>query len=293
MRMPYLTLRRAAGALAVAVVAVAVVPASGDVITTDTYIDSYDATSYGLAKNTTTNYGGSAATKVTTSAGSSSFPLATSATRTLLTLPNSFWTAVGTQQVSSAVVTFRIRNFNNNEAFTRSVGAYPLTHAFTAGTGYQPTVPGGTVPGTMGGVENTPGGATNGADWLTYDGTNSWGAGAAGGAYDAANVAVGVINVGTFTTMSWDIKNLVNNPATRAEVKNFGLLIRIADDLNFPTAAGTQQFLSYYSSEGAAALPTSMPAVNFAVVPEPGTAGLVTVAAAGLLRRRRRQLGAA
>jgi hypothetical protein len=290
-------IRRAAVAFVV-LGAIGVPMLFADEISTDTYIDSYDATQYGLTKNSDVNYGSSAATKVVNSAGSTMYPLATSDVHTLLTLPSSFWNAIGTSTSVTASVSFRIRNFNNNNAqpalFTDSVGLYPLTQTFSAGTG-------GSASSTQGGTENNAGGnGAIGADWFTSDGTTPWST--PGGTYDAAdgvvvNVSSGALPTptsGLFPTQSaadtyitWDISSLIDNPTTRAEIENNGLLAKIVGDDTFP-AAGTQQFLSFYSIDGAGSDVASQPSVFYSVgAPEPASLGILGLGAAALLARRK------
>lgn len=269
--------------------------APADIITIDTYIDSYDGTpSPFIPTNQDVNYGGSAATKVVTSPGSTQYPNATSAVRSLIKLPDSFWTTVGTSNVAAADVTLRIRNLNGNTGipFTRTVSAHPMLRSFVTGNGFQPTVPGGTVPNTQGGTQNT---AANpiGADWLTYDGVNPWSGGGAGTDpsydYDAAHSVIGVLNTVGVTTMSWDLTALINDPGTRQNIHDFGLMLKITDDLNFPAVGTPQQFISYYSYEGALTQgdPTAYYPVTTVTVPEPATlAGIGLMVALGARRRR-------
>lgn len=273
-----------------------VIAAPADVINYDTYIDSYAGVPDPfIPGNQDVNYGGSASVKVVTSPGSTEYPNATSIVRGLIKLPESFWTSIGDQNVESTMVTYRIRNLNNGNVFTRTVSAYPMLLPFVAGTGFQPTTPGGTTPGTMGGTQNTPENPI-GADWLTFDGVNAWSAPGAGNGvttdYDTAHSVVGVVNtVDGITTMSWDLTALINDSGVRDDIHDFGLMIRITDDLNFPVVGESQQFISFYSYEGALAKgnPAAYyPVVSFTMVPEPAAVVFIGLSLAWFGMRRRK-----
>ncbi|MCC6423007.1 MAG: PEP-CTERM sorting domain-containing protein [Phycisphaerales bacterium] len=271
--------------------------APADIITCDTYIDSYAGTPDPfIPGNQEMNYGGSASIKVVASPGSTDFPEATSSVRTLIKLPDSFWSSLGVQAVDSTILSFRVRNLNSGNPFTRTVSAYPMLRSFVAGTGFQPTTPGGTTPGTMGGVQNTPENPI-GADWLTFDGVHAWGTSGTDNStsdHDLSNPVVGVVNTdGGITTMRWDLTTLINDPGARDNIHNNGLMIKITDDLSFPSINDPQQFISFYSYEGALAKTnpsTYYPVVNFTVVPEPTTIALIgiTIIALGIRPKGRR-----
>jgi hypothetical protein len=271
-------------AAAIAVAAPAAHAAAIYMVATDTYIDSYqlgDGSGGFLTNNQVTNYGESAAVKFVTSAASAQY-VTPSTVRTLFTLPANFWAAIGTGPVASAEVSYTVRNdsaYNTSIQAARPVELHPLTQAFVEGTG-------GTPSSTMGGANNS-----SGATWQTYNGTTAWAA--AGGDYDATNFVDGVANgQGNLSTITWDITSLVNNPTTRAEMQNDGLMLKLYDDYDDPNP---QQFASLYSVdayEASGGVTAEEPFATFtaAAVPEPASAGGLfgLGVLAGARRRRRR-----
>ncbi|MCC7351490.1 MAG: PEP-CTERM sorting domain-containing protein [Phycisphaerales bacterium] len=263
----------------------AVAPA--DVITYGTYIDSYAGQPDPfIPGNQDMNYGGNAALKVVTSPGSTSFP-GVSIVRTLIELPDSFWTSLGNQDVESAVVSIRVRNLNSGNPFTRTVSAHPMLRSFVEGTG-------GTATSTFAGTQNTTANPI-GADWFTHDGVNPWnapGAGSTTADYDAVHSVLGEVIVSDgVTKMSWNLTTLINNPDTRGNIHDFGLMIKITDDLNYPETGAPQQFISFYSNEYAQTRTNPadyFPVVNF-TVPEPASILTLGIALIGLGFRRKKQ----
>ena len=255
-------------------------------IKTDTYIDNYfftDGTT--TLSNQRINYGSQGAVKAVSSDGSgSSQPLATSIVHGLIALPSSVGLAVGGNAFTSATLTYRVGN--NGSLAGRGLQMYPLTHAFTAGTG-------GVSTQTMGGTSNDP--TPLGADWLTYDGTNAWttngiegspggAAVKAGGDYDkAATPALGVARtVGTATYYDWNLTTLLNDPTTRAEILTNGLLLKVTNETNYVG----NQFVSLRSADFSTD-PTVTPTFTFAALPEPTTLAVVAPALVPLRRRRK------
>src|SRR5262249_45627395 len=108
-----------------AVIAAITPVACGDIlnITNDTYIDSYNFVTDALLNNTNINFGHSGAVKAVVSSGSTQYPFANSVVHGLFTLPDAFWTAAGSSPVSSAVITFRVRN--NGSIGSRHIELHP------------------------------------------------------------------------------------------------------------------------------------------------------------------------
>ncbi len=270
-----------AGAACLVAAARAASAAATYTITNDTYIDSEyvtDANGNVLLNNAHTNYGSSAAIKVVTSAASASEPNP-STVRSLFTLPDGFWAAIGTANVSSAVVTYQTRNTVQYTG-TRPVELHPLTQPFVAGTG-------GSASSTMGGTNNSAGSPV-GADWYTYNGATSWAT--PGGDYDATDLVLDTTVTaagGGITAFSWDLAPLLNVPALRAEIHADGLLMKLTSDGDDPNP---QDFASLYSYDGAGTNTAHLPTVSFttAAVPEPAT-GSVLVAGVCLAAARTRR----
>ena len=204
------------------------------------------------------SYGADGKTKAVTSNYSSSYPFV-SATHVLLTLPASFWTAIGTGPVESAVV--NIYPFNDSLNISDAhdnLELHPLTRAFTVGDGTQSPL----VPSTDGGATwETPTGAV--ADtWTTP-----------GGDFDAANYVDATVTDATLpvskstTPFTWDITSLVNNPTSRAELQDYGALIKVVNEGQFPAnisiPPGVNDFVSFYSAD----YMTAMNTTNTAYVP--------------------------
>jgi hypothetical protein len=172
-------------------------------ITTTTYLDS-------RISNQTNNYGQADTVKVlvdnnVTSDGSMC--------RGLFQLPAQLWT-YSPDQIVSAQVVFYVWQDNTG---SRNVTLYPLTRSFVQGTGD------GTYP-------------PDGATWLTYDGTNLWTN--PGGDFDSDYSVVGVkgpiLSDENDRFFSWDITALLQNPASQAELQNYGAMLRI-DETPVPT----------------------------------------------------------
>ena len=242
-------------------------------ITDDTFVDSATPDN---------NFGSDLKLKAVSNGGSSMYPLNAdgtgSLTHTFVKLPQSFWDAAGTGTVSSATVDVFAFNNSLNAADTHgNVQLLPLTKAFAVGNGTQTPLAGST---------------TGGATWNTYDGTNKWTT--VGGDYDAAATpvtatapdgsAVSTIASKSSTPFQWDITSLMNNPTTRAELQNFGLMLRVVNE----TTYNGNDFLSMYSANTANDT-AHLPYATVTAVPEPATLGMIGIAAvAGLSRRRAR-----
>jgi autotransporter-associated beta strand protein len=199
------------------------------------------------------SYGADGKVKAVTSSYSSSYPYV-SATHVIFELPQSFWTALGNQDVASAIVSYY--PFNDSLSAPddhNNLELHPLTHPFTIGNGTQsPLVP------------STDGGAT----WDSYDGavTDPWTT--PGGDFDAANYAL--ITNTSFpaskgsTPFSWNIASLINNPTTRAEIEANGLLMKVNNEGIFPNnpppPGGENDFVSFYSADYMTAMGTTNPA---------------------------------
>jgi hypothetical protein len=173
-------------------------------IPTTTYVDS-------RVSNQTNNYGHAHTVKAlidnnVTSDGS--------VCRGLFQLPPWLWTYPPDQIVSAKVV-FYVWQDNTG---SRNVTLYPLTRSFAEGTGN------GSSP-------------ADGATWLTYDGANPWAN--PGGDFDPGYSVVGVKGPvldpdENDRFFSWDITALVKTPTSRAELQNYGAMLRI-DETPVPT----------------------------------------------------------
>ncbi len=177
-----------------------------------------------------------------------------------------------------AVVTYAVRN---NQLAGRNVKLHPLTQTFVARTGGSPA-------SMMGGTNNSSG-SPIGADWYTYDGSNSWVT--PGGDYDSSVTVLQVASsVGTKAVFTWDITGLVNNPTTRAELQLDGMLLDVQNEIPYP-AQNTQQFVSLYSADSAAYTgnTATQPTVTFTVVPEPASALFFAGVVPTVIAQRRRR----
>jgi hypothetical protein len=172
-------------------------------ITTTTYIDS-------RVSNQTNNYGQAHTVKVVidnnvTSDGSMC--------RGLFQFPPQLW-SYSPGDIVSASVSFYVWQDNTTN---RNVTLYPLTRSFVQGTGY------GTYP-------------PDGATWFTYDGTNSWTN--PGGDFDTNYSVIAVkgpvLSDENDRFFSWDITALLQSSASRAELQNYGAMLRI-DETPVPT----------------------------------------------------------
>ena len=203
-------------------------------ITTTTYTDSRPS-------NQTLNYGHAHSVKAlinnnVTSDGS--------ICRGLLQLPPQIW-AYPPEQILSAAVAFYVWQDNSG---TRNVTLYPLTRNFVQGTGN------GTSP-------------ADGATWLTYDGTHPWTN--PGGDFDLSYPAPGVkgdildpdLNDRFFY---WDITPLLKTAASRAELQNYGAMLRM-DETPVPTSGMPRApFTSSYDSSYQ---PAYLPSLQFTIAP--------------------------
>lgn len=253
-------------------------------ITNDTYVDSYSLDGKNL-----TNYGSGGATKAVSNLSSTGSSGESSRTHTLFTLPAAFWAGIGNGVVTDPVtVTFSIRNNtlgrNPPASGFRQLELFPLKEAFVAGTG-------GNSGSTTAGARNGAlvGGVATyyGADWQTTDGVTPWAT--VGGTFDAGVAATTTLTPITSTAQTvaaFDLTALLNNAATRAELKNFGLLLRLTDETDY-TGNEFASIVSYEAGQSGS-FATRGPTVSFTAVPEPATlsvlGGLVTLA---LARRRR------
>ncbi|NCA82365.1 MAG: right-handed parallel beta-helix repeat-containing protein [Opitutae bacterium] len=154
----------------------------------------------------TNNYGTNGSAKVVASA---------TPARTLFKLPEDLWTN-DVSQIVSATVSFYVWNDSTG---TQDMYLHPLTRAFTE----------------------------DGATWNTYDGANAWTA--AGGDYNSGDSVLAVKGVaGVYSNdangkfFTWDIMPLLTNPATRAELQNYGALLDAG-------TADPQKFASFNSSD--------------------------------------------
>ena len=201
------------------------------------------------------SYGADGKVKAVTSNYSSSYPFV-SATHILFTLPQSFWNSIGTGPVESVIVSYYPFNdsLNTSDAHD-NMELHPLTRAFTTGDGTQSPL-----------VASNDGGAT----WETYDGSVADAWTTPGGDYDAANFAYDTATDSTLpaskgsTPFSWDITSLINNPTTRAELEDYGALVKVTNEgvfpSNVPIPPGVNDFVSFYSADYMTAMNTSNPA---------------------------------
>ena len=189
----------------------------------------------------TNNYGASGSAKVVAS---------TTPCRTLFTLPAALWTN-DMAQVVSATVTFYTWSDNTS---TQNIRLYPLTRTFTE----------------------------SGATWNTYDGATAWTT--SGGDYDAgasvqgAKGALGVYGSdpnGRYFT--WDITALLADPATRAELQNFGALLDAG-------TASPQRYATFNSSDKTGYPPEYLPFLTLTLAsPTTGQSADLGVCAEGEL----------
>lgn len=225
-------------------------------ITTDTFVDSGSPGTINPATGQTNDpgtivdgqdiysYGADGKVKAVTSSYSSSYPYV-SATHVLFDLPASFWTAIGTSDVASAIVSYYPLNDSLSVPDNHNnLELHPLLQAFTEGNGTQsPLVP------------STDGGAT----WDSYDGAVADAWTTPGGTYDTTNYVLASVTNTTLPVskgsvpFSWDITSLINNPTTRAELENYGALIKVVNEGIFPNnpppPGGENDFVSFYSSK--------------------------------------------
>jgi len=168
--------------------------------------------------------------------------------RTLFMLPPQVW---ATPNITDAQVVFPFYGGSG----TLDVRLAPLTPAFTL----------------------------SGATWQTYDGTNSWTT--PGGDYDPVNLA-GTYDA-DYTQYTWDITSLLNNPQDKAELEDYGTILKMFDESTVPAK---MEKATFDSSRG---VYTPGPFVVITTAtPEPATsvmllAGGALIAVVTLLRRRR------
>ncbi|HQL80357.1 MAG TPA: hypothetical protein PLU91_19315 [Verrucomicrobiota bacterium] len=204
--------------------------------------------------NPASNYGLSGSDKVVINSSSKC--------RTLFELPAGLWLHAPSD-ILSASVSFYVWS-DSTAAY--DVSLFPLTTAFVEGNG------------------------TDGATWLTCDGTRAWNT--AGGDFDAAHSVVGAkgplgVNPndsnGRFFT--FDLAPLLADPAAAAELRNFGAMLRI--DETIPPSG--QRFASFTSANSATYSAPYLPFLELTVVPEPSipTLGALGLAATIYYRRRR------
>jgi hypothetical protein len=131
------------------------------------------------------------------------------------------------------------------------------------------------------------------AKWETYDGevADAWTT--PGGDYDAANYVLSSV---TDTTLppsngtipfSWNITSLLENPTALTELEDYGALIKVTNETQFPSnipvPPGVNDFVSFNSAN--ATNPAVLPTVVVAL-PEPTCAGVALLMLAGCRRRR-------
>jgi hypothetical protein len=218
-------------------------------ITTDTYIDSANASK---------NYGLSGSDKVV---------ISTTPCRTLFDLPTALWT-YSPGDIVSASVSFYV--FSDNTA-TYNVSLSPLTTAFQVGTGTGTSPANGATWNTSDGTSlwTTPGGDYDSADAVI-------------GTKGLLGVKTGDNNGRFFT---WDITSLLINPTTAAELQDFGAILTID---TAPPASG-QAWASFTSANSASYSAPYLPSLELTVVPEPSSSILVLLGGAGItcfLRKR-------
>lgn len=203
--------------------------------------------------NPASNYGLSGSDKVVISSSSRC--------RTLFDLPAGLWLHEP-GSVLSASVSFYVWS-DSTAAY--NVSLFPLTTDFVEGNG------------------------TDGATWLTCDGTRAWNT--AGGDFNAAHSVVGAkgplgVNPndsnGRFFT--FDIAPLLADPAAAAELRNCGAMLRI--DETIPPSG--QRFASFTSANSSTYSAPYLPSLEVTVVPEPSGSilGALGLAAAACFRRQ-------
>ena len=72
----------------------------------------------------------------------------------------------------------------------------------------------------------------SGATWLTYDGTNPWAS--AGGDYDTTVNLAGNYDSG-YTQYTWDITSLLDNPTYKNELEDYGVLLKMFNEITEPS----------------------------------------------------------
>ena len=188
-------------------------------ITTTTYIDSW-------VINQTNNYGHAHTVKVVIDGMGQGDPTKDgSICRGLFQLPPQLWT-YSPGDIVSASVSFYVWQDNTG---TLNITLYPLTRSFVQGTGY------GTYP-------------PDGATWFTYDGTNSWTN--PGGDFDTNYSVIAVkgpiLSDENDRFFYWDITALLQSSTSRAELQNYGAMLRIDETPVPATGMPRAPFTSSY-----------------------------------------------
>lgn len=168
-------------------------------ILTTTYLDS-------RVSNQTNNYGEAHTVKALIDSDVTSDG---SMCRGLFQFPPQLW-SYSPSDIVSASVSFYVWQDNTTN---RNVTLYPLTRSFVQGTQYGSTYP---VP-------------PNGATWLTYDGVNPWTN--PGGDFDTNDSVIAVkgpiLSDDNDRFFTWDVTALLQNLASRAELADYGAILRI------------------------------------------------------------------
>jgi hypothetical protein len=284
-------------------------------LSNDTYLDSQyynpantsqtSGVPLAVGDNSHTNYGQSAAMKMTSNNGytngaQNQYP-GNSNTRMLFNLPSEVFGS--NVDPSTANVTFTAAN--NSMTGNRLFSLYPLTQAYTAGYG-------GTIGNTKAGTPNvvpdssTPGGydfaspTVAGADWNSTNGiytlvngiptpTSPWTS--AGGSYytgaDAVSTSTPSGSNNGKPTYSFNLAAILADPTARYDAETYGMIGIISGETDYENDI----FLSLYTSDepDTAFGYSVMPYVSFATttVPEPASLALLLTALPLLAQRRR------
>jgi len=187
-------------------------------ILTTTYLDS-------RVSNQTNNYGEAHTVKALIDSDVTSDG---SICRGLFQFPPQLW-SYSPGDIVSASVSFYVWQDNTTN---RNVTIYPLTRGFVQGTEYGSSYP------------SPPDGAT----WLTYDGVNPWTH--PGGDFDTNYSVIAVkgpiLSDENDRFFTWDVTALLQNPASRAELQNYGAIMRIDETTNSTSGYIGAPFTSAY-----------------------------------------------